>query len=128
MRFKSRTFLLSALLLSIASPALADSGTALMWATTFQLLIGNALIGVFEAVVVTRILKYPRGRAIFRSIQELFLVVRGACHSLPPRECHRAASSRRRAAVSLAAAYDNPGRDLLVSLCGAGMALLVLDH
>lgn len=39
------------------APAFADAGTILIWAEAFHLVIGNALIGVCEAVVVWLLLK-----------------------------------------------------------------------
>ena len=47
-------------LLAIASPARADAGTPLMWASLFHLVIGNALIGVLEGLVLLFVFKTKR--------------------------------------------------------------------
>jgi hypothetical protein len=41
------------------TPALADSGTPLMWATMFHLAILNLVIGVIEGSLIARIFKRP---------------------------------------------------------------------
>ncbi len=44
-------------MLALTPPALANAGTPLMWLTMGHLLIGNALIGVGEAVLIARLFK-----------------------------------------------------------------------
>lgn len=68
MRLKSRTFALTLILVSLAAPALADAGTPLMWASAFHLIVGNLFIGIFEALLVCWLFKYPRRRAVPRAI------------------------------------------------------------
>ncbi len=59
---------LAVLLLSPAT-AQANAGTPLMWATTFHLLIGNLLIGVFEGYILGAVFKLPMGRCIRKLIE-----------------------------------------------------------
>ena len=47
---------------------LANAGTPLMWATCFHLFIGNALIGWFEAGLISRALRVPRSRRLLLSM------------------------------------------------------------
>ena len=44
--------------------ALANVGTPLLWVGTFHLLIGNALIGLGEGLLLARWFKAPKQRAI----------------------------------------------------------------
>jgi hypothetical protein len=47
-----------------ASPPWANAGTALMWAGMLHLVIGNALIGLLEGVLLGRSFGVPSGKAI----------------------------------------------------------------
>ena len=42
--------------------ARADAGTPLLWANAFHLLIGNAIIGLFEGYVLAKVFKLPLRR------------------------------------------------------------------
>jgi len=72
------------LLLYLPTSAYADAGTALMWVTVFHLLIGNALIGILEGIVIAKIFGVRLKRSIlimipanyFSSIAGAF----GVCH------------------------------------------------
>jgi hypothetical protein len=58
--------LLFAFLGIVAFPvqALANAGTALMWAGMFHLAVGNAVIGVLEGLLIGRLFGVPKARAI----------------------------------------------------------------
>jgi hypothetical protein len=51
-------------LLAIPVDARADAGTALMWAGMFHMLLGNAIIGVIEAAVISRFFKVKYMRIV----------------------------------------------------------------
>ncbi len=51
-------------LILVPSLSLADAGTPLMWAGAIHLLIGNALIGVFEGLLLAKFFKVRKRRAI----------------------------------------------------------------
>jgi MFS family permease len=63
---KRQITLLLALLGLVAFPqhAWANAGTALMWAGMLHLVIGNALIGLLEGVLLSRFFGVARGKAI----------------------------------------------------------------
>ena len=63
-RTSHRPILAALLLLLIPTTAQANAGTPLMWATMLHLVIGNAIIGVLEGLLVARILKCRRRTAI----------------------------------------------------------------
>lgn len=44
--------------------ASANAGTPLLWATMIHLVIGNAIIGIFEGIVLARFFGVPNGKAI----------------------------------------------------------------
>lgn len=44
--------------------ALADVGTPLVWANTFHLLLGNALLGLFEGWILSRVFALPLRRCV----------------------------------------------------------------
>lgn len=54
---------LSFLFIFATAPAYANAGTLLMWFTMFHLLIGNAIIGVIEGLVIASWWKLPKGFA-----------------------------------------------------------------
>jgi hypothetical protein len=49
----------------IPSTVLADAGTPLLWAGTFHLLIGNALIGLFEGALLVKFFSLRKGRTLW---------------------------------------------------------------
>ncbi len=52
---------------------LANAGTPLMWASAFHLFIGNALIGIFEGMLLARIFGFKRLHAILLMIPANYL-------------------------------------------------------
>jgi hypothetical protein len=46
------------------STALANAGTPLMWASMFHLVVGNAIIGMIEALILGSVFKCPAGRVV----------------------------------------------------------------
>ena len=52
----------------LPSTAFANAGTPLMWATMGHLVIGNALIGAFEGLLLSALLKTPRIRGVLALI------------------------------------------------------------
>jgi hypothetical protein len=57
-------YLLFCLVLLAPAPALANMGTPLMWASAFYLLVGNAIIGVLEGLLISKVFRVPKLRAI----------------------------------------------------------------
>jgi len=60
-RARAAVILLATLL---PATAFANAGTPLMWATLLHLVVGNAFIGLFEALLLRWIFKAPLGRSI----------------------------------------------------------------
>src|SRR5689334_1126069 len=62
---KSRLCLLVFIVL-LACPysALANAGTPLMWAGMLHLVFGNALIGVFEGLLIARLFSLPKRKTV----------------------------------------------------------------
>jgi hypothetical protein len=50
--------------LGCPASALADVGTPMLWASTFHLLLGNALVGVFEGWLLAWVFGLPRKRSM----------------------------------------------------------------
>ena len=63
------------LLVLAFSPAVAyaDAGTPLMWAGLFHLLIGNAIIGVGEGLILSRLFRPKRRVRSHHDRRKLFL-------------------------------------------------------
>ena len=55
--------ILSVLFSLIAVPACANAGIPLMWFTTLQVLLGSAIFGVIEGLILARVWKSPKGSA-----------------------------------------------------------------
>src|SRR5207249_4510446 len=67
------------LLILVAAPASANTGTPLMWAGTFHLFIGNALIGIFEAAILVRFFRFRAARATpWMILANYFSMIAGA--------------------------------------------------
>ncbi len=62
--FKVQSAVAALVILVVATPVLANVGTPLMWVTGGHLLLGNALIGVFEGAILARLFKVRLRRAI----------------------------------------------------------------
>ncbi len=58
-----RTVCLLIALLLLPGVAVADVGTPLLWGNSFHLLLGNILVGLFEAAVLARMFKLPFRRS-----------------------------------------------------------------
>lgn len=52
-------------ILLLPAVAYADAGTFLMWLTAGHLLIGNAVIGIFEGLIMAKVFKIKYARSIF---------------------------------------------------------------
>ena len=63
-RWAHALLVLAGLLLLLPAPAYADAGTPLLLTTLFQLIVGNALIGVGEGWLLARVFTADRKRAI----------------------------------------------------------------
>jgi hypothetical protein len=59
-----RSALLILVIALLPSTAFADAGTPLIWASMFHLVFGNAIIGLIEGVLLSRIFKCPAWRSI----------------------------------------------------------------
>jgi hypothetical protein len=84
-------------LVALPSCAFANAGTPLMWAAMLHLAIGNALIGMFEGLLLGWIFKAPKGKAItFMVIANYFsawvggLFLRGAAVRMLPLDLNNA--------------------------------------
>ena len=72
-RARTKSVLLGAIVVgAFAAPAWANGGTLLVWASVVHLLIGCALLGVFEGALVAAWARHPRG--VIASMLLTFLV------------------------------------------------------
>ncbi len=53
--------------------ARADVGTPLVWGSTFHLLLGNTLIGLFEGWLLARVFHLPQRRCVWLMIPANYL-------------------------------------------------------
>lgn len=66
---KQSSYLLPTLAIALfPSTALANAGTPLMWASMLHLIFGNAIIGVIEGSILSRLFKSPKPRSILIAI------------------------------------------------------------
>jgi hypothetical protein len=83
MNSANKLMISSAVLLGIPTMVVANTGTLLMWAGTYHLLLGNLLIGIFEGLIIARVFGLKRGRCIlalvlanyFSAFSGLFILV-----------------------------------------------------
>jgi len=55
---------LIALLICVPLTARADAGTPLMWAGMLHMVFGNAIIGIFEGLILARVFKLKSGKCV----------------------------------------------------------------
>jgi len=55
---------LIALLICVPLTARADAGTPLMWAGMLHMVFGNAIIGIFEGLILARVFKLKSGKSV----------------------------------------------------------------
>jgi len=60
----SLVFFAFAIILAAASPAFANAGTPLMWASAMYLMFGNAIIGIVEGLLIGKLFKVRFRRAV----------------------------------------------------------------
>ncbi len=81
---KKQTILAALFVLALPSVAQANGGTPLMWANFLHLVVGNALIGLLEGVLLAKVFGLPKKRCVALMIVANYLSAWLGTFLIPP--------------------------------------------